>query len=252
MLKSPPMPAKQIAKKLKRLVIPETVTHRGLTLPAVHLRFGGKNFLDDEAFLSSGEKEAERLQSSFGLSKNMALLDLGCGPGRLPIGIISKIGEIRAYRGVDVSETPIAWCKKHIEKQYPTFQFKRTDVKNERYNPRGSDVAALPFPDASFDIIYLYSVFSHMKTPDIKAYLSEFKRLLKPTGKVFLTAFVEEDVPEMEENPKNYKQEWKGELHCVRFEKKFFKKIIKDQGFNIDKFEYGVETDGQSGYYLSV
>ena len=246
------MPAIQkTAKKLKLFVKPEAVTHRGMKIPAKHLRFGGSNFIDDEAFLSSGEKEAERLQTNFGLSRNMALLDLGCGPGRLPIGIISKIGEIRAYRGVDVSKTPVEWCNKHIGKDYPTFQFTHLDIKNERYNPSGSGSIGLPFPDSSFDIIYLYSVFSHMKTPDIEAYLNEFKRLLKPTGKVFLTAFVEDKVPEMEENPPNYKQDWKGALHCVRYEKNFFKKMIKGHGFNVDKLDYGTETDGQSGFYIS-
>ena len=245
------MPAKQVAKKLKSFVKSEAVTHRGMTIPAKHLRFGGSNFIDDEAFLSSGEHEAERLQSSFGLSRNMALLDLGCGPGRLPIGILRKIGEIRAYRGVDVSQTPIEWCSKYIEKEHPTFQFTHMDIKNERYNPSGSSSVGLPFPDASFDVIYLYSVFSHMKTPDIQAYLTEFKRLLKATGKVFLTAFTEDKVPEMEENPPNYKQDWKGALHCVRYEKKFFKKLLKDYGFTVDKLEYGTETDGQSGFYLS-
>ena len=178
-------------------------------------------------------------------------MDIGCGPGRLPIGIISRIGELRAYRGIDVSGTPIEWCKKYIGEKYPTFQFIHINAKNERYNPDGSPLERLPFPDKAFDIIYLYSVFSHMKPPDIKYYLSEFRRLLKPIGHIFLTAFVEKNVPEMEENPPDYKQQWKGALHCVRYEKKFFEKMLRDHGFKIEKHAYGAETDGQSGYYLS-
>jgi len=223
-----------------------------MVIPAKYLRFGGTNFAHDESFLSSGEDEAIRLQREFGIHKGSAVLDIGCGPGRLPIGILSKIGELRAYRGIDVSDAPIEWCKKYIEKKYPTFQFLKINAKNERYNPTGTEQIKLPFTDQAFDIIYLYSVFSHMKTPDIKAYLSEFKRLLKPTGKVFLTAFTEEFVPDMEENPPNYKTGWKGALHCVRYEKNCFNKLISDHGFKVDKYEYGVETDGQSGFYLSL
>jgi len=245
-------PVKKAAKKLRGIVRCETATHRGVTIPAKFLRSGGDNFADDEAFLSSGEKEAERLQQEFGLRKTMAVLDIGCGPGRLPIGILSTIGEIAAYRGVDVSETPIAWCNKHIENLYPTFQFTHLNVKNERYNPEGKEAISLPFQDGSFDIIYLYSVFSHMKTPDIKAYLSEFKRLLKSTGHVFLTAFIEKSVTEMEENPEGYKQTWKGALHCVRYEKGFFERLLAEHGFAIEKFHHGTEADGQSSLVLSA
>jgi len=48
------------------------------------------------------------------------------------------------------------------------------DVENTRYNPEGekfSEKFKLPFDDHSFDIIYLYSVFSHMTDQDIIIYL---------------------------------------------------------------------------------
>ncbi|MCF7844978.1 MAG: class I SAM-dependent methyltransferase [Kiritimatiellales bacterium] len=242
---------KTAARRLKNLIKSDVAKHRGITIPAKHLRFGGNNFIDNESFLHSGEREAMRLQGEFGLRKGSALLEIGCGPGRLPIGIINTIGELRAYRGVDVSDVAIDWCKKNIEKQYPTFQFLRLNIKNDRYNPEGNDSIKLPFPDQAFDVIYLYSVFSHMKTPDIRAYLSEFKRLLKSNGNVFLTAFIEENVPEMEENPKDYMQDWKGALHCVRYDKKYFEKLVGEFGFKIDKLKHGVETDGQSAVILN-
>ncbi|MFH1671004.1 MAG: class I SAM-dependent methyltransferase [Patescibacteria group bacterium] len=241
---------KNVARRLKRLVRSDVTKHRGVTIPAKHLRYGGSHFIDNEDFLHSGEREAMRLQGEFGLRKGSALLEIGCGPGRLSIGILNTIGELRAYRGVDVSKVAIDWCKKHIEQKYPTFQFFHADFKNDRYNPEGTKAIVLPFPDQAFDIIYLYSVFSHMKTPDIRAYLNEFKRLLKPTGSIFLTAFIEENVPEMEENPADYKQDWKGALHCVRYDKAHFEKLVGEFGFAIEKYKQGVETDGQSSLIL--
>ena len=40
-----------------------------------------------------------------------------------------------------------------------------------------------------------------MLSDDVIFYLKEFNRILKPGGRVYMTAFVEENVPEEEENP---------------------------------------------------
>ena len=61
----------------------------------------------------------------------------------------------------------------------------------------------IPISDRQFDIIYLFSVFSHMTSDEVQLYMGEFQRLLAPSGKMFLTAFVEEAVPDMTINPKD-------------------------------------------------
>jgi len=226
-----------------------------MTLPSTFLRFGGQNFLDDEVFLQSGEKEAKRLQKDFGLKKEGAVLEIGCGYGRLPIGILSAIGPISTYQGVDVSDGAIQWCKRYISKKHPSFCFLHINAHNKRYNPKGSAITTafrLPLADHSFDIIYLYSVFSHMHSDEIRPYLKEFRRLLTPTGKVFLTAFVEKNVADEKENPKGYKQQWKGALHCVRYSENFFRSFLAENGLRIHALHHGTETDGQSALYLSL
>lgn len=49
-----------------------------------------------------------------------------------------------------------------------------------------SDIADIPEPDASYDVILCSEVFEHLPDP-LKA-LSEFSRLLKPGGKLIITA----------------------------------------------------------------
>ena len=135
----------------------------------------------------------------------------------------------------------------------PHFQFLHIDVLNERYNKDGTvsqEEMKLPYEDSSFDIIYLYSVFSHLLQRDIEAYLKEFIRLLRPKGSLFLTAFVEDNVPEVEENPSDYQRGCKGRLHCMRYERSFFDRMVQSHGFAIDHFVHGKETDGQSLYKL--
>ena len=223
-------------------------------LPAKHLRFGGAEFKDDAFFLASARKEAQRLIEKCGVTFESRILDVGCGVGRLPIGIMSHMDNSPQYWGVDVDADSIHWCRRHITGNQSKFHFDRVNILNRRYNPNGvrlDESFRLLYGDCSFDLIYFYSVFSHMMPGDIRAYLGECRRLLAATGQVFLTAFVEEGVADFMENPSGYRREWTGALHCVRYEKKFFESLVRQAGFGVRASEYGQETDGQSAFYLS-
>jgi SAM-dependent methyltransferase len=53
----------------------------------------------------------------------------------------------------------------------------------------------LPAEDGSIDLIVLQSVFTHMLPPAVAHYLSEFARVLRPTGHVYATFFmVDEEI----------------------------------------------------------
>jgi SAM-dependent methyltransferase len=242
-------------KKFINIFKHKKIKYEGVILPPRYLRFCGDNFKNDDYFLKSAIKEAERLKKQFNMSENCRVLDLGCGPGRLAIGINKTFGKIAHYQGVDVDKVSIDWCNRYIHRYHPNCHFLRINIQNERYNPDGEDFSTLfklPFQDHSFNIIYLYSVFSHLMTEDVIIYLKEFYRLLDKQGKIFLTAFTEENVPEVSVNPPGYRRaSWKGPLHCVRFNKQYFLTLLKDNGFELDKFEYEKETHGQSAFYLT-
>lgn len=244
----------KIALKLISLFNPDSVRYKNMILPAKHLRFCGTKFQDDRYFLASAQAEADRLVEYFRLTVNSRVLDVGCGVGRLPIGILSRIGEVQHYRGVDVNKRSIRWCQRHITRQHPSFQFIHIDVKNLRYNPGGRAIDIdfrLPFDNQEFDIIYLYSVFSHMTSEDVRAYLKEFQRLLARSGKIFLTAFIEDGVPDMTINPRGYRRNWSGPLHSVRYDKDFFESLLAESGFAVEHFDYEKETNGMSALYIS-
>jgi SAM-dependent methyltransferase len=222
-------------------------------LPARHLRFGGQEFKDDAFFLASGCREAGRLIEKCGITPESRILDVGCGVGRLPIGILSHLENPPQYWGVDVDTDSINSCTRYIARHQSRFHFERINVLNRRYNPSGVRLDAsfrLPYGDSSFDLVYLYSIFPHMLPEDLQAYLAEFRRLLAATGQVFLTAFVEEGVPDFVENPHGYRTKWTGALHCIRYEKRFLESLVREAGFEVRAFEYGQETDGQSALYL--
>ena len=67
-------------------------------------------------------------------------------------------------------------------------------------------------------------------------YLNEFNRVLIKGGRVYLTAFIEEGVADVEENPSEYIDNSSGRLHRVRYEKDFFFKLVEDAGFKVNNF----------------
>ena len=184
----------------------------------------------------------------------LRLLEIGCGAGRLPIGLLGSDVAVDEYWGVDVREDVVRWCQRHITARNPSFHFVHVDAQNARYDPDGRAIGndfRLPVESGSFDVIYLYSVFSHMLSDDVRAYLSEFDRLLGPDGRVFFTGFVEDNVPDASVNPGNYRMAWHGPLHCVRYERSYLEELAAEAGSRIDRLDHAIETDGQSGLYMT-
>lgn len=229
-------------------------TRDGHVLPPQSLRTGGRHFQSNEDYLATAKMEATRTLTLAQNRADTSILEIGCGAGRLPIGLQAIGAPIVRYTGVDVDPGRIAWCQVHLASRHPAYSFQLSRVKNARYNDSGITASSQrhEFENASYSLIYMYSVFSHMLVDDVSEYLATFKRVLVPGGRIFLTAFVEPDVPDVEENPAGYGPiPWKGPLHCVRFNREFFAGLLSKSGFSIDEFGYQKETDGQSSYYLS-
>jgi SAM-dependent methyltransferase len=87
----------------------------------------------------------------------------------------------------------VEWAQKHIGSRFSNFCFTHADIYNKHYNPRGRlspDAFRFPFEDASFDFVFLKSVFTHMLPSSIQHYLTEIRRVLKPNGHCLSTQFL--------------------------------------------------------------
>ena len=239
--------------KLLRVSGQDYVRYEGLILPPKLYRFCGAKARDNRSFLHSAKGEAQQLERHCSLSTNSKILDVGCGPGRLAIGILQTLGGVEQYWGIDVDEVSIDWCQRYITSNNSAFRFAHLDFENERYNPQGKivdDNFSFPVGDQKFDIIYLYSVFSHMLEDGTRIYLNKLCDLLSSGGNLFCTAFVEDDVDSVSVNPENYAKNWKGPLHCVRYNKGYFLSILEGAGFKVENLIYGNAALGQSSFYL--
>ena len=62
-----------------------------------------------------------------------------------------------------------------------------------------------------------------MLSDDVEFYLEQLHKALGKKGVIYVTAFIEEDVPQIEENPEGYLDRHSvGPLHRVRYERAFF------------------------------
>jgi SAM-dependent methyltransferase len=224
----------------------------GSRIPSPDRRWCGPEFKDDDFYLRSAEGEANRLVEHFQCNSKSRVLDVGCGQGRLPIGILRVIGDLN-YTGVDVDKKSIEWCRRYIERDHSSFKFEHLNVYNERYNKHGMQLNVrflFAMDPRSVDIIYLFSVFSHTTAEDMCVYLKEFLRILDDRGQLFFTTFVEEDVPNISINPENYRMKCNGPLHIVRYRKDYLFSLLDGAGYSIVRFAHAAEANGQSAIYL--
>ena len=143
----------------------------------------------DEKFLAIAEMLADLVLEW--APPGAAVLDVGSGYGRLAIGLMGR-GFDGRYEGFDILPRHIAWCRRHLTRFAPTYRFHHLDIQNDRYNPTGLlDPVTARFPGKGpFDVVGLFSVFTHMDRPEIAHYLREVARLLGPGGVAVTTFFL--------------------------------------------------------------
>jgi SAM-dependent methyltransferase len=127
------------------------------------------------------------------------VLDVGCGVGRMAYMLAHYLTPEARYEGFDIVERLIAWAQQSISPHVPNFRFQRSNIYNKWYNPGGAFTASefrFPYEDESFDFLFLTSVFTHMMAADVRHYLDEFRRVLRPGGHCLTTCFLLNDESE--------------------------------------------------------
>lgn len=206
----------------KNLNLPITRTNEGLN--------ANQNYLD------SAIEQVDHLMALNLLNSECRILDFGCGQGRFVNGLMYSNTKFSSYLGIDTDLNSINWCKRFLSIYSTKFQFLHLASYNARYNEKAIGLKNIPGNKEQIDLVFLNSVFSHMVKKDVEFYLNEFYSLLNENGRIYLTAFVETDVPPVEENPPNYISSSTGHLHRVRYEKKYFFDMLEKSGFIIEHF----------------
>lgn len=147
----------------------------GLPIPRPRYIHSVAGTADVSHFLESGEhcfKAIDEMLRANGADPEALgdVLDFGCGSGRLLRHW--KASDRLRLHGTDYNADLIAWCQRH-------YRFARFSV-----NPLAGP---LPYPDASFDFAYGWSVFTHLSEELGDYWISELVRVLRPGGLLLAT-----------------------------------------------------------------
>ena len=99
------------------------------------------------------------------------VLEIGCGAG-YGLEIIHSYAEM--ITTVDIDESSLTYAQNKYDQ--PNINFIHADI-----------LEGIKFEDNSFDYVISFQVIEHFTHKNVKKYLSEIQRVLKPGGKAFFT-----------------------------------------------------------------
>ncbi len=144
-------------------------------------------------WMEVGDRFLGHFRDLGGLRPDEAVLDVGCGVGRMALPLTRYLSPRGRYDGFDIMRPHVVWCRRAITPRFPNFRFRHADIFNREYNPRGKVAGSayrFPYPDETFDFAFLTSVFTHLLPDDVAHYLAELGRVLKPGGRCLATAYL--------------------------------------------------------------
>jgi SAM-dependent methyltransferase len=138
-------------------------------------------------FLESGQLAAQTIIDTLAkqhltIDQFDSLLDFGCGCGRV-------IRHLHAYNtvqlhGSDCNPNAIRWCDEN-------FEF--AEFSSNTIEP------PIRYRDQSFDLVYAFSVFTHLTEPLQAAWIQEMRRIIRPNGYLIISLHGNFYIPQIKE-----------------------------------------------------
>jgi ubiquinone/menaquinone biosynthesis C-methylase UbiE len=101
------------------------------------------------------------------------LLDAGCGPGTITLGLARQVAPGQVI-GIDVEESQFEHVRKQAEREGLNLELRKASVYD------------LPFQSSSFDAVFAHGLIESLSDP--AAAIAELRRILKPGGVIGLRA----------------------------------------------------------------
>jgi ubiquinone/menaquinone biosynthesis C-methylase UbiE len=122
-----------------------------------------------------GQRTAETHAGFFlpQLRSGWRVLDAGCGPGTITLGLAQRVAPGKAV-GIDVEDLQFGKARAEAQRRSLNVEFRKASVYE------------LPFQDHFFDAVFSHALLEHLSDPG--AALTEMRRVLKPRGLIGLRA----------------------------------------------------------------
>jgi SAM-dependent methyltransferase len=156
--------------------------------PDEELIYRVTGYTDRTTFYISGHQSVQDLEAVLGVvGRSLAtfptILDFGSGCGRILLWL-EHLADTSSLHGSDIDARAIAWTRENI----PWAESK----VNQPLPP-------LDYPDATFDLVFSHSVFTHIDEHYQNEWLTELRRVVKPGGYAILSVHGETAFSRFEE-----------------------------------------------------
>lgn len=147
---------------------------------------------DRAAFFESGRQSVRDIEAVLGvigrrLDSFPEILDFGCGCGRILLHL-ERLAGTSSVHGVDVDARAVRWATENLP--WAGVEVNGTEPP-------------LDFEDATFDLVFNHSVFTHLDEAHQDLWLAELRRITKPGGFVLLSVHGEKALWDFEQGSKD-------------------------------------------------
>ena len=114
------------------------------------------------------------------------VLEVAVGPGRTLLEIAKRVGPDTSVHGVDISKNMLEIARRELlDAGYPYLDLRVGDAKR------------LPYPAATFDVLYNGYMLDLIPLGDIPRVMTEFSRVLRSGGRLVLLNMSRRDGPKI-------------------------------------------------------
>jgi len=127
-------------------------------------------------FFGTRRRSYRSLMAAAGVKAGDRVLDVGCGPGYFVRMLAEAVGPTGSAAGIDAAPEMIDYARRKA-RRLPNCRFESGSAE------------ALPFPDASFDVVASSLMLHHLPDELRLQAATEMRRVLRPGGTVLLADF---------------------------------------------------------------
>lgn len=162
----------------------EKMTMIEAVAPTEHIRraYNLWSYLYGKVGVPMERKPRMRALEQAGLQPQDKVLEVAVGPGATLLEIVKRVDRKNVVNGVDLSVKMLERARELVHAAgYTNVELREADARQ------------LPFPDGTFDLLYNSYMLDLISLPDMPVVLGEFRRVLKPGGRLVLVNFSKKD-----------------------------------------------------------
>ena len=170
----------------------DSTSSTGFKIPFELLRGGLK--ANEQAYVESGCELLKFTCARLGLKDfgNSDILDMGCGT-KFTQAFLDYQLPLQHYTGIDVYQEMIQFLQQHVNDA--RFEYQHMNTHNAMYNVDGLPLTAateLPLDGRQFDVLCLFSVFTHLAPHDYVNMLKVIRPHIRDGGQLIFSLYVDE------------------------------------------------------------